>query len=51
MLHLINYGASPQIRTETLRLLKPLSLPIGVGGLWWIRMESNHFILPYEGST
>ena len=26
------FGALPQIRTETLRLLRPLSLPIGVGG-------------------
>ena len=30
-------GALPQIRTETLRLLRPLSLPIGVGG---------HLVLP-----
>jgi hypothetical protein len=26
------YGALPRIRTETLRLLRPSSLPIGVGG-------------------
>jgi hypothetical protein len=27
-----NFGALPRIRTETLRLLRPSSLPIGVGG-------------------
>jgi hypothetical protein len=34
-----NFGALPRIRTETLRLLRPSSLPIGVGGQYttgWI---------------
>ena len=34
-------GGPPGIRTQTVRILSPLPLPVGLEGHWWVGLDSN----------